>query len=199
MTTRTQQAAARRWVLPFLAAFAAVLATILSAATASAATTATAETRVRASVASVEVLVEPPQREAAGQRLGNDAARPEIAVAAGVAANSGARFAQDVAVNPAAPRALSLTGRSVGRASHNAEIQKILSGLDGATDIRINQQQVNALGQRVGINRPDLQYTLGGRRYYVEIEGLANPRGAGHEARILSNDPLGAFDLRLVD
>jgi hypothetical protein len=63
----------------------------------------------------------------------------------------------------------------------------------------VNQQQVNAAGQRVGINRPDLQYTLNGDRYYTEYEGLANPRGAAHELRILSNDPLGIFNpVRLV-
>ncbi|TIC79606.1 hypothetical protein E8D34_20200 [Nocardioides sp. GY 10113] len=114
------------------------------------------------------------------------------------AANTGARLAQDIAVNPAAPRALGL-GRSIGRASHNQALQADIAALPrGATGIRVNQQQVNALGQRVGINRPDLQYTLNGQRYYVEYEGLANPRGALHEARILANDPGANFVLRIV-
>lgn len=59
-------------------------------------------------------------------------------------------------------------------------------------------KQVDALDQRVGINRPDLQYTLNGRRHYVEYEGPGNPRGAAHRARILANDPNAAFDLRIV-
>lgn len=90
MTTRTQQAARRRWVLPFLAALVAILATILSSASASAATTAGAETRVRAINVAGEVLVEPPQHITAGQRLGNDVPQAEIVVATGVAANGAA-------------------------------------------------------------------------------------------------------------
>jgi hypothetical protein len=116
----------------------------------------------------------------------------------GVAANTGTRLAQDIAVSPLAPRALGL-GRSIGRASHNQALQADIAALPrGATGIRVNQQQVNALGQRVGINRPDLQYTLNGQRYYVEYEGLANPRGALHEARTLANDPGANFILRIV-
>ena len=92
MDTRTQQPTSWRWALPFLAAIVAVLATILSTATASAASSPTAETRVGAHNLTAEVLIEPPQREAAGQRLGNDAAGSEIVVATGVAANAGARL-----------------------------------------------------------------------------------------------------------
>ncbi len=73
----------------FLAALVAVLATILSSASASAATTTGAETRVRASNLAVGVLVEPPQQETAGQRLGNDRLGVETTVATGVAAKTG--------------------------------------------------------------------------------------------------------------
>lgn len=48
-----------------------------------------------------------------------------------------------------------------------------------------------------GVNRPDLQYTLNGQRYCVEYEGLANPRGALHQARILANDPGANFILTI--
>nr|WP_246220888.1 DNRLRE domain-containing protein [Phytoactinopolyspora mesophila] len=117
---------------------------------------------------------------------------------AGAAASGGSRLARDVAVSSTAPRALPLN-RSIGRASHNRAIQSDIAALPrGATDIRVNQQQVNALGQRVGINRPDLQYTLNGRRHYIEYEGLANPRGAAHRSRILANDPIANFVLRIV-
>ncbi len=88
MTSHTQQTSSRRWVLPFLAALVAVLATILSSATASAATTATAETRIRASSAVVEVPVGPPERIAAGQRLGKQPADVVLVVATGVAAKT---------------------------------------------------------------------------------------------------------------
>jgi hypothetical protein len=89
--------------------------------------------------------------------------------------------------------------RSIGRASHNAALQADIAALPrGARNIRVNQRQVNALDQRVGINRPDLQYTLNGRRHYVEYEGLGNPRGAAHRARVLANDPNAVFTLRIV-
>jgi len=115
-------------------------------------------------------------------------------------ANTGTRLAQDIAVSRVrvTPRALGID-RSIGRASHNQALQADIAALPrGATDIRVNQQQVNALGRRVGINRPDLQYSLNHQRYYVEYEGLANPRGAAHEARILANDPDANFILRIV-
>lgn len=109
-----------------------------------------------------------------------------------------ARAERDVSVSPTAPRALGLN-RSIGRASHNRALQEDIAGLPrNATDIRVNQQQVNAQGQRVGINRPDLQYTVNGQRYHVEYEGLSNPRGAMHQARILANDPGAIFTLRLI-
>ncbi|WP_084126442.1 hypothetical protein [Demequina sp. NBRC 110054] len=61
-------------------------------------------------------------------------------------------------------------------------------------DVRVNQTQVNANGEVVGINRPDLQYTLDGKRYYVEWDKpiCGDPtrslRGQSHGLRILLND-----------
>lgn len=100
------------------------------------------------------------------------------------------RVAQDIAVNSRAPAALPTSGRSIGRASHNRALQQDIANLpSGARDIRVNQQQVNAAGQRVGINRPDLQYTIDGRRYCIEYEGIGSPRGPSHTTRIIANDP----------
>jgi hypothetical protein len=70
------------------------------------------------------------------------------------------------------------------------------SGVD-VRDVRVNQHQTNAASQRVGINRPDLQYTVDGKRHYVEYDrprcGAGNEdtsrRGDGHAQRILNNDP----------
>lgn len=93
VTSASQEATSRCWVFPILAALVAVLATLLSSASASAATQGVAETRVRASNPVVDVLVEPPQREPAGQRLGNDGRQVVTVVATGVAANA----ADDVA------------------------------------------------------------------------------------------------------
>lgn len=60
---------------------------------------------------------------------------------------------------------------------------------EGARDIRVNQEQVNAQGERVGRNRPDLQYTdKNGIRHVIEYD--QDPAsGAAHAARIKSNDP----------
>jgi len=67
---------------------------------------------------------------------------------------------------------------------------------DGGHDFRVNQQQVNANNQRVGTNRPDLQYTdRSGRRQYVEYDTPKSGRGPGHKARIESNDPDGNVKL----
>lgn len=91
MAARTQQRTTPRWVLVFLAALVAVLATILSAATASAATQGVAETRVRASNVVVGAPVGPPERIAAGQWLGKEPAGVVTAVATGVAANTASK------------------------------------------------------------------------------------------------------------
>jgi hypothetical protein len=60
----------------------------------------------------------------------------------------------------------------------------------GGKDFRVNQQQVNAAGDRVGINRPDLQYTdASGQRVYTEYDTQSSGRGPAHETRIKANDP----------
>jgi hypothetical protein len=66
-----------------------------------------------------------------------------------------------------------------------------------AKDIRVNQEQTNANGVRVGRNRPDLQATLFFRlRVYIEYDAVGNGRAAGHQSRILSNDPWSIIILR---
>jgi hypothetical protein len=57
---------------------------------------------------------------------------------------------------------------------------------------------VNVVFKRVGINRPDLAWTLTGARFYVEVEGPSNPRGAAHQARIFANDPSAAIPGRIT-
>jgi len=83
-----------------------------------------------------------------------------------------------------------------------------------AVDIRINQTQVSTTASRLGINRPDLQFTLNGgtryelpngavievpqgapRRIYVEFDGMSSGRGPAHFRRIMANDPHGAVIL----
>jgi hypothetical protein len=100
------------------------------------------------------------------------------------------RLPQDVNVNPRAPRPLP-TNRPIGTSpAQAAELQADIQAAraQGATDIRVNQQQVNAAGERVGVNRPDLQYaTPNGKRVYIEYD--RNPAGGlAHRQRILAND-----------
>lgn len=60
----------------------------------------------------------------------------------------------------------------------------------GAKNIRVNQQQLSLQnGQRVGTNRPDLQFDYNNRRYHVEYDTPTSSRGPGHQSRITSNDP----------
>jgi len=65
-------------------------------------------------------------------------------------------------------------------------VERVLA--DGATDVRVNQEQVTSALVRVGRNRPDLQFTLNGRRYYVEWDTPSSGRGPFHAGRIFAND-----------
>jgi hypothetical protein len=105
MTTRSQQTNPGRWLLPFLAALVGVLALIGLAGTASANERGVSQNRVGAISRAVEVLVEPPQHETAGQHPGRAADSAETVVATAVAAKGGdglidaskVRFTQDSA------------------------------------------------------------------------------------------------------
>jgi hypothetical protein len=115
----------------------------------------------------------------------------------------GSRLPQDINVDPTPPPEAENYG-SIGRKSHQDWARNFVVNLKAyypssrLQDVRVNQQMVNAILRRVGINRPDIQYTLDGERYYVEIEGPANPRGAAHQARIRANDPLVASNHVIV-
>ncbi len=111
------------------------------------------------------------------------------------------RLPQDAAVKPDVPKELRTT-RPVGSSpSQNEQLQvdiKYLRTL-GATNIRVNQQQLTAVNrQRVGINRPDLQFDYKGRRYDVEYDTHMSGRGPGHQLRATSNDPAAEILLLIV-
>jgi hypothetical protein len=114
------------------------------------------------------------------------------------------RLPRDVALGDkkAAPKAMPTAGRKIGKSENqNKAVQDMVKELKakGATDIRINQQQVNAEGKHVGVNRPDLQYTLDGKRNYVEWDTKSSNRGELHEYRTLANDPKGEVKLIEMD
>ncbi|XXF79303.1 hypothetical protein P2318_05995 [Myxococcaceae bacterium GXIMD 01537] len=113
----------------------------------------------------------------------NNPTRPAVAVP---------RLPQDVAVRPAAPGVKPLERPVGNRATQNAQVQMDIKYLRtiGARNIRVNQQQLKLdNSQRVGVNRPDLQFDYKGRRYHVEYDTPASGRGPAHQSRITSNDP----------
>ena len=69
--------------------------------------------------------------------------------------------------------------------------------ISGVEDIRINQSQTLVNKNAVGINRPDIQFTYQGKRYYIEIDAAASNRGVPHKNRIVSNDPTSNVNLPL--
>jgi hypothetical protein len=106
---------------------------------------------------------------------------------------AGPRLRQDVTVKPEVPRPLK-TGRPISPSPRqNAQLQRDIKYLEeevGARNVRVNQQQVKFRnGQRVGINRPDLQFDYNGRRYHLEYDSPASGRGPAHQSRLTSNDP----------
>jgi hypothetical protein len=111
------------------------------------------------------------------------------------------RLPQDIAVNPVPPKASGPVG-SIGLSQQQAralQVDLATARRMGATDIRVNQQQVNAYGARVGTNRPDLQFTLGDRqRVIVEYDTPDSPRALTHLYRNQANDPVGKIILKTI-
>jgi hypothetical protein len=112
------------------------------------------------------------------------------------------REAGDVAVagrQARTPR--DLAGRRIGgtpnqEAQMRADVERLVK--QGATDIRIDEFQVDVDRNQQGVNRPDVQYVLNGRRYYIEYEQPNNPRGRAHAQRTIANDPRGTVYVKLV-
>jgi hypothetical protein len=123
---------------------------------------------------------------------GNNPTRPAVA---------SPRLQQDVAVSPNVPKLKPATRPISPSPNQNAQLQVDIQYVDsmGAKNIRVNQQQVTVRdGQRVGINRPDLQFDYNGRRYHVEYDSPTSGRASGHQSRITSNDPNAEIILLIV-
>jgi RHS repeat-associated protein len=115
-----------------------------------------------------------------------------------------ARLPQDVRAKPLPPDPKD-TRRPIGRSpQQNAACQADVAAAlaNGAEDIRVNQQQVDVSGQRVGINVPDLQYTDTrsdpNQRVYTEYDRPTSNRGPLHEQRIVDNDPNAKVILKTI-
>ncbi len=106
---------------------------------------------------------------------------------------AGPRLRQDLTVKPKVPDLLPADRPISSSPSQNAQLQADIAYLKDelrAENIRVNQQQVTFRdGQRVGINRPDLQFDYNGRRYHVEYDSPASGRGPRHQSRLTANDP----------
>ena len=103
------------------------------------------------------------------------------------------RLPQDINVNPVPPAANNGSGTVGPSPTQNAQVQTDVGAARAAghTDIRVNQQQTNAQGERVGVNRPDVQSTdANGVRRYSEYDRSAQ-NAADHHTRTLANDPNG--------
>jgi hypothetical protein len=111
------------------------------------------------------------------------------------------RLPQDERVSPKAPQPRKLNRDVGGSPSQNEFVQsRIATLLDNkAIGMRLDQHQVNADGDRVGINRPDLQYTINRGRRYEEYDTSRSNRGPMHAARILANDPASIVYLYTID
>jgi RHS repeat-associated protein len=113
-----------------------------------------------------------------------------------------ARLPQDARVNPKRPNPLD-TNRPVGQsAAQNAQCQADVADMRAKEfiDIRVNQQQIDGNGARVGINRPDLQGTnpKGMQRVCIEYDRPTSNRGPAHQQRILDNDPNAIVTLKII-
>ena len=110
-----------------------------------------------------------------------------------------AKSADKAVVAANAPRQLPLD-RPISRSATQNQVawDRVAELQDrGATDIRLDQAQVNAAGVKVGTNRPDLQFTLDGTRYYEEFESPGSNRGPGHLNTIFEHDPNGVASVFL--
>jgi RHS repeat-associated protein len=111
-----------------------------------------------------------------------------------------ARLPRDANVNPKAPDPKDVARPIGASARQNAQCQADAEAAraQGAEHIRVNQQQLDGHGVRVGINRPDLGYTLGKQRTNIEYDTPSSGRGAAHETRILDNDPNAIVVLKVI-
>ena len=90
-----------------------------------------------------------------------------------------------------------------GSIEHDARIQQKLGELSAEgvnmKNVRKNQQQVDANGNKVGTNRPDLQWTDSeGKRHYWEID-RSKSSSIKHGETIQRNDPSGIVHLEILE
>ena len=90
-------------------------------------------------------------------------------------------------------------GKPHGNSDHNAKIDEKINSVreDGASNIRKNQAQVDVKGNKVGNNRPDVQYNKDGSHYNYEVDRSVTNNSA-HEQVIKNNDPSSIFEGEII-
>lgn len=100
--------------------------------------------------------------------------------------------------NRAGPPANGGVAKPHGGRMHDAAIDAEIVRLrqdPAVTNIRKNQQQVDINGNKVGTNRPDIQFDKNGQHHCVEFD--MNPSNGGkHGTVIQGNDPNARVQLR---
>ncbi len=92
------------------------------------------------------------------------------------------------------------TGKPHGNAKHDGMINAKVDQLKNdptVSNIRKNQTQVDASGNRVGNNRPDVQYDQDGVHHCIEYDTV-QPNGPKHANVISTNDPKAVVQLEVV-
>ncbi len=87
-----------------------------------------------------------------------------------------------------------------GNENHNNAIDKKVEELkedSSVTNIRKNQQQVDKDGNKVGTNRPDIQYDKDGCHYCIEYDHAPKNR-RNHKTFIEANHPEAIIELNLL-
>ncbi|PUA29167.1 MAG: hypothetical protein B0W54_00730 [Cellvibrio sp. 79] len=87
-----------------------------------------------------------------------------------------------------------------GNEKHNNAIDKKVDELKkdpSVTNIRKNQQQVDKDGNKVGTNRPDVQYDKDGCHHCVEYDNVPK-NSENHGTVIGANDPDAVIELNLL-
>ena len=91
------------------------------------------------------------------------------------------------------------TAKPHGGTKHNAAIDKYIDNLPKeATNIRKNQTQVDVNGNKVGNNRPDIQYDISNQHVNVEFDTKPS-NGDKHQRMIKKNDPNAKVILKTIE
>ncbi|MDF2176845.1 SpvB/TcaC N-terminal domain-containing protein [Aliiglaciecola sp. CAU 1673] len=137
-----------------------------------------------------------------GAALSAAAMVPFVGNAAGMArmGKAAERLADSSKVTKRGPLPNGGNAKPHGNANHNSAIDNRVGELKqdpSVSNIRKNQQQVDVNGNKVGTNRPDIQYDQGGCHHCVEYDHV--PRNSTrHGDQIRANDPNAKVELNLL-